>query len=362
MQINNGLISLWVDGNNTHDLYDDLLSTEMVISDPILGKIWIDVIQGDFLHIFREKICNIKPEHLKTYRIDTFHNLSLRNGEKYDAVTYYFLDNNNILRTACELLLIRTGYCVYVRNKGGSNFLITDLSTVLSNIEINEEMLFNNYPKKNCYYNPNRFTQKTRSLLYEYYKNIFENTIRCAERVGLEHFFCPHVFPVLECISMASNQLLGLLYGDIEATDGDKSQLLHFDQRDIHFWTLPINRSHLWNNPGNAGVHVYLNPTNDLFLTPNFWDGLKPESSNAIFHDEYEYLLNNIEYFGGWLGIQPDQEDQDFILFVFSNSHKDLYTKAKNLVNDAGYCTFSACDAKNEKAWSPLGDTTMFRF
>jgi hypothetical protein len=167
---------------------------------------------------------------------------------------------------------------------------------------------------------------------------------------------------VLDCISIASNQLLGLLHGDVEATDGDKRQLLHFDQRDIHFWTLSINRPYLWNNPGNAGVHVYLNPANDLFLTPNLGDGLKPESSNAIFLDEYEYLLNNIEYFGGWLGIQPDQEDQDFILFVFSNSHKDLYTKAKNLVNDAGYCTFSACDAKNEKAWPPFRDTTTFVF
>jgi hypothetical protein len=290
----------------------------------------------------------------KIYQIDISHNLFTSDAEEFDAVLYYYFEGNKVLKTAYESLLVRKNYCVYMRNKNYSETRVSDISALLHNIVINEDILFDKCHQKNCHYNPNRFTYSTKKLLYDYYKNIFENTIECAERFGLEHFFCPHVFPVLECISMASNQLLGLLYGCVEATDGDKRQILHFDPRDIHFWTLPINRPHLWDNPGNAGVHVYLNPANDLFLTPNLGDGLKPEFSNTIFHDEHEYLLNNIEYFGGWLGIQPDPEYQDFILFVFSNSHKNLCIKTKKLINDAGYCTFSACDAINEKAWPPF--------
>jgi hypothetical protein len=358
MQINNGLISLWVDGENTHDLYDDLLSTEMVISDSILGKLWIDVIQGNCSYLLKERIRNIESMHTKIYQIDVSHDLLTSDGEKFDAVSYYYLEDHKVLRTACELLLVRKNYSVYIRNKNYSETHVSDISTLIRNIVINEDILFDKYHKKSCHYNPNRFTYNVRESCHDYYKNLFENIIRCAEKIGLEHFFCPHIFPVLECISMASNQLLGLLYGYVEATDGDKRQFLHFDQRDIHFWTLPINRPYLWDNPGNAGAHVYLNPANDLFLTPDFWDRLKPESPNTIFHDEYEYLLNNIEYFGGWLGIQPDLEDQDFILFVFSDSHKDICIKTKKLINDAGYCTFSAYDAKNERAWPPFRDTT----
>jgi hypothetical protein len=361
MQINNGLISLWIDRDSTHDLYDDLLNTEMVISDPIFGKLWIDVIQGNCSYLLKKRIRNIKPVHTKMYQIDVAHDLLTSDGEKFDALSYYYLEDNKVLRTACELLLVRKNYSVHIRNEKYSETHTDDISTLIRNIVINEDILFDKCHQKICHYNLNRFTHNVRKLCYEYYKNIFENTIECAERVGLTHFFCPHVFPVLECVSMASNQLLGLLYGHVEVTD-DNEQVFHFDQRDIHFWTSPINRPNLWNNPGNAGVHVYLNPANDIFLTPDFWDKLKPESPNTIFHDEYEYLLNNIDYFGGWLGIQPDPEFQDFILFVFSNFYKDLCIKAKKLINDAGYCTFSACDAKNEKAWPPFRNTTTLDF
>jgi hypothetical protein len=157
MLIDNGLISLWVDGENTHDLYDDLLSTEMVISDPILGKLWIDVIQGNCSYLLKERIRNIKPVHTKMYQIEVAHDLLTSDGEKFDALSYYYLEGNKVLRTARELLLVRKNYSVYIRNKNYSETRTDDISILIRHIVINEDILFDKCYQKRCHYNPTSF-------------------------------------------------------------------------------------------------------------------------------------------------------------------------------------------------------------
>jgi hypothetical protein len=63
--------------------------------------------------------------------------------------------------------------------------------------------------------------------------------------------------------------------------------------------------------------------------------------------------LNNIELFGGWIGIQPDQELQDFIFFVFSDNKKDLFIEFKRPITNSGYYPFTIDNVQKTQLWYP---------
>jgi hypothetical protein len=322
----------------------------MVVYHSEFGKIWFDILLGEFAEKYKKNFNSIKRENFNSYMIDNRQGVLLPDGRTFDCVIYSCKNNNSICKQAFEFLLQEKNYCISIRNKHYGDVDISEFYSLLNSLKTDEKLLFNDYLQNDKFFNTNRFNETIRKLSFEYYKNIFWDYFSC-QKTPENHFFCCHVFPVIECISILSNSPAGLYYGMVDEINSDGTTgIRHFDCRDISFWQLPINRPNLWDNSGNTGTLIYLDSS---CAKDNLEKLLNETANNITTEDEFGECLNNIEFFGGWLGIQPDQELQDFIFFVFSDNKKELCTKCKELIKISGYYPFTIEDVQKNQLWYP---------